>query len=142
MKTVLTLGLQSSLRLFGAFWIFGGFLTLQAARESLFMDRVLDALAPQKEDRLLSYFLFLSSLLTISTGGALLLARCWALLPLGLLIASQIVYFTIQKRRLARAQTEIDREMAEVDPATVNAFKVCWGVAIATGLGCYLGALS
>jgi hypothetical protein len=141
MKTILIIGLQSSLRLFGAFWIFGGFLTWQAARESLFMDQVLDALSTEKEDRLLSYFLFLSSLLTISTGGALLLASCWALLPLGLLIGSQIVYFAIQKYRFDHAQTEAEREMAQTKPATVNAFKVCWVVAIAAGLGCYIDAL-
>lgn len=93
MKTFLVGGLQLCLRLFGAFWIFGGILTFQAAKESLFMDQILDALNPKKEDRLLSYFLLLSSFLTIFTGGALLLARAWALLPLGILIASQIGLF-------------------------------------------------
>jgi len=127
MKTFLVGGLQLWLRLFGAFWIFGGILTFQAARESLFMDQILDALNPKKEDRLLSYFLLLSSFLTICTGGALLFARAWALLPLGILIASQIVYFAIQKYRFNNAQTEIDRDMSEVNPATINAFKVCWG---------------
>jgi hypothetical protein len=141
MKTFLVGGLRLWLRLFGAFWIFGGILTFQAARESLFMDQILDALNPKKEDRLLSYFLLLSSFLTICTGGALLLARAWALLPLGILIASQIVYFAIQKYRFNNARTEIDRDMAKVNPATINAFKVCWGVAIAAGLGGRMGAL-
>lgn len=94
MQNFFVIGLQSCLRLFGAFWIFGGFLTLQAARESLFLDRAIEAIALKKQDRLLSYFLFLGSILTLATGAALVLASRWVFFPLTLSIVSQMVYFS------------------------------------------------
>jgi hypothetical protein len=141
MGTFLVLGLQSCLRLFGAFWIFGGFLTLQAARESLFMDNAIAAISLEKQDKLLSYYLFLGGILTLATGSTLVIASRWTFLPLTLLIISQITYFAIQKHRFNRAQTPEEREDAQVNSTTVNAFKTCWIVAIACGIGWTVGAL-
>lgn len=141
MKTFLVIGLQSCLRLFGAFWIFGGFLTFQAARESLFIDKAIAAISLEKQDKLLSYFLFLSSILTLTTGVTLTLASRWVFLPLTLLIVSQLIYFAIQKRRFNQAETEEQRQDIQVQPTTVNAFKTCLIVAIASGIGWAVGAI-
>lgn len=141
MQNFFVIGFQSCLRLFGAFWIFGGFLTLQAARESLFLDRAIEAIALKKQDKLLSYFLFLGSIFTLATGITLVLASRWVFLPLTLSIVSQIVYFSVQKRRFSRAKTEEEREDAQVQPTTINAFKTSCVVAIACGLGWAVGAI-
>ncbi|MBE9174741.1 hypothetical protein IQ225_04440, partial [Synechocystis salina LEGE 06155] len=134
MEAFWVIGLRSCLRLFGAFWIFGGFLTLQAARESLFLDQALEAIAMEKQDRLLSYFLFLGGLFTLATGIGLVLASRLVFIPLTLSIVSQIVYFSVQRRRFRRAKTAAEREDAQVQPATINAFKTSCLVAIACGL--------
>jgi hypothetical protein len=138
---IFVITLQWLLRLFGAFWIVGGILTFRAARQSSFIDTVLEAISQTKEDRLLSRFLWLSAVLTTLSGVALVLASPWVFAPLTLLILSQILYFRLQSQRFQRAQTEEEREEARVKPATVNAFKVCWGVAALAGLGWYVGAL-
>lgn len=141
MKAFLVIGLQSCLRLFGAFWIFGGFLTFQAARESLFMDKVIAAISLEKQDKLLSYFLFLGSILTLTTGVTLVLASRWVFLPLTLSIISQIIYFAIQRQRFNQAETQEAREDAQVQSTTVNAFKTSLIVAIACGIGWAVGAI-
>ncbi|BFM38428.1 hypothetical protein [Synechocystis sp. LKSZ1] len=133
--------LQWLLRLFGAFWIFGGFLVFQEARQAIFIDDALEALTQEPEDRLVSRFLLLGSILTILSGACLVLASRWVFLPLSLLILSQMVYFALQRQRYQRAQTAEEREAALVSPETVNAFKVCWVVALASGLGWVMGAL-
>ena len=129
------------LRLFGAFWIFGGFFVFQEARQAVFIDNVLEALTQEREDRLVSRFLLLGSILTILSGACLVLDSRWVFLPLSLLILSQMVYFALQRQRYQQAQTAEEREAALVSPETVNAFKVCWGVALAAGLGWAIGAL-
>ncbi|QUS59639.1 hypothetical protein IQE94_11960 [Synechocystis sp. PCC 7339] len=141
MEAFWVIGLRSCLRLFGAFWIFGGFLTLQAARESLSLDRALEAIALEKQDRLLSYFLFLGGLFTLTTGIGLVLASRLVFIPLTLSVISQLVYFWLQKRRFSRAKTEEEREDAQVQPTTINAFKISCVVAIACGLGWAVGSL-
>ncbi|MBE9204749.1 hypothetical protein IQ218_16570 [Synechocystis salina LEGE 06099] len=141
MQNFLVIGLQSCLRLFGAFWIFGGFLTLQGARESLFFDRAIEAIALEKQDRLLSYFLFWGGLFTLTTGIGLVLASRLVFIPLTLSIVSQLVYFWLQKRRFSRAKTEKEREDAQVQPTTMNAFKTSCVVAIACGFGWAVGSL-
>ncbi len=133
--------LQILLRLFGAFWIIGGFFTLQAARESYFIDTVLDALSPVKEDRLVSHFLLAGSILTIASGAGLLLSSRWVFLPLGALILSQLIYFTIQNQRLRRAKTPDEREEATVSPATINAFNVSVVITLITSFAYFVGAL-
>lgn len=142
MKLFIILSMQSLLRLFGAFWIFGGFMTFNAAKQSYFMDSILDSLSSEKEDRLVSYFLFIGSVLTILSGVGLLLTNCWLFFPLSLLIVSQIIYFAIQQKRFETSKTEEEREGARVNPATLNAFKVSLGVLITASLGWAIGALT
>ena len=138
---IFVITLQLLLRLFGAFWIVGGLLTFRAARQSSFIDTALEAISQKKEDPLVSRCLWLSSVLTTLSGVALVLASPWVFTPLTLLILSQILYFHLQRQRFQRVQTGAEREDTQVSPSTVNAFKVCWGVAAVAGLGWYVGAL-
>ena len=112
------------LRLFGGFWIVGGLLTFRAARQSLFIDHVLESLSQEPEDRLVSHFLLLSAILTFLTGLGLCLARRWSLIPLGVLVVSQPFYFHLKTERFEQAQTEEERENYRIQPSTRNAFWV------------------
>lgn len=133
--------LQWGLRLFGVFWIIGSFLTLQAARQSTFLDAALEQMTSDKSDRLLTYHLWLSSGLTLMSGLGLALASRWALVPLSLSLVTQMMYFTIQDRRRQRARTPEARSDATVSRASWNAFKVTWVVAglalVCTTLGIF-----
>lgn len=102
----------------------GGVLTFQAARQSLFMDKVLDALSPEPEDRLVSYFLLMSAPLTFLSGLGLLVTSRWVLIPLGVLVISQIIYFLLKNQRLSKAKTPEEYEEHQVQSTTRNAFIV------------------
>lgn len=141
MLTTLTTFLIWGLRLFGGFWVLGGVLALQQARQAHFMDNVLEALSQEKEDRLTSRFLLVGSVLTICSGAALVLSSQWALIPLALLVVSQLIYFRLQQQRFQRATNEEDRLDATVQPATENAFIVSLVVAVAAFLCWRLGGL-
>ncbi len=133
--------LECLLRIFGAFWVIGGSLTFQQARNASFMDTALEAITQEKEDRFVSRFLLICALLTILSGIGLALASHWVLLPLALLILSQCVYFAIQKQRFVQAKTSEERDEARIDSATRNAFFVSLVVAITALVGVRLGAL-
>ncbi len=72
--SLLVFFLEWSLRVFGAFWVIGATITFQKARQASFMDNALEAITQQKEDRLVSRFLFISALLTLMSGIGLTLA--------------------------------------------------------------------
>lgn len=133
--------LEWLLRIFGVFWILGGALTLQQARQANLMDTALEAITQKPEDRLVSRFLWIGGGLTLLSGVGLALASRWVLLPLALLLVSQGVYFAIQSRRFDRAQTDEVREEAQIAPATRNAFVVSVVVAIVAWLSVKLGIL-
>lgn len=133
--------LEWLLRSFGAFWIFGGALTVQKARQAYFIDTALEAITQKKEDRLVSRFLFIGGILTLLSGVGLALASRWALIPLGLLIGSQGIYFAIQNQRFAQAKTDEDQEEARIAPTTRNAFKLSMLVAIAALVAERIGVL-
>jgi hypothetical protein len=137
----IALCLEWLLRCFGAFWILGGALTVQKARQAYLIDTALEAITQEKEDRLVSRFLFIGAILTLLSGVGLALSSRWALIPLGLLICSQAVYFTIQNRRFAQAKTDEDREEARIAPTTRNAFKLSILVAIAALVAERIGVL-
>lgn len=137
LSTLLTWGL----RIFGGFWVLGGLLALQQARQARFIDNALEALTQEKEDRLTSRFLLAGSVLTLGSGIGLIFSSQWALIPLSLLVLSQLIYFRLKQQRLQRATSEEDRLDATVQPATINAFVVSLVVAIAAFLAWILGGL-
>ena len=137
----LLLLLEWALRVFGAFWIFGGALTLRAARQARLIDTALETLTQEKEDRLVSRFLLIGAILTLLSGVGLALASRWVLLPLMGLVLSQGIYFAIQERRFAQAKTEDEREDARIAPSTRNAFWVSLVVAIVAVLAAKIGVL-
>jgi hypothetical protein len=133
--------LQIPLRSFGLVWMIGGVYTFQQARQSDAIDTVLEALTQSKEDKLTNRFLYIGSVLTFSSGLGLVILSRWVLLPLGLLVGSQLVYFRLKQQRRFSAQTEEQKLDAKVYPSTVNAFWVSVGVAIAALVGLKLGLL-
>ncbi len=133
--------LELLLRLFGLFWIAGGAFVLRYARLASQLDRVLDAMQPHPEDRLVSRFLWVGGLLTLLSGLGLALASRWAIAPLAALIASQLAYIAIQDRRFRKAETDAERTAATVAASTVRAFGVSLGVGAAVLVGVHLGAL-
>lgn len=133
--------LEWLLRLFGVFWILGGFLTLQQARQSNFLDTALEKITQKPEDRLVTRFLWICGSFTLCSGLGLALANRLALLPLILLVLVQGIYLTIQARRFDRAQTDEAREDAQISSATRNAFGVSLGVTIVAFIAMKLGIL-
>ncbi|MBW4576995.1 MAG: hypothetical protein KME08_17110 [Aphanothece sp. CMT-3BRIN-NPC111] len=133
--------LEWLLRAFGAFWVIGGAFTLQQARQASFIDSAIEAITQEKENRLVSRFLFMSALLTLLSGIGLALASRWVLLPLALLIVSQGVYFAIQRQQFTQAKTDEERDEARIASSTRNAFIVSLVVAIAALVGERVGAL-
>jgi len=133
--------LESLLRAFGAFWILGGVLTIKQAYMASFIDQALESLTLEKEDKLVTYFLFIGGTLTFLTGLGLALLSLWVFLPLALLIGSQMIYFTLQHQRFIKAKTDEQREDATVQPSTRNAFSVSLGVAIAALIALGFGIL-
>jgi uncharacterized membrane protein len=131
--------LEWLLRGFGAAWIIGSGLAFHKAREAALIDRVLGAISGSPEDPLVTRFLFVGSALTLVSGVGLVLATAWALVPLGLLVLSQLVYFALVRRKQARARTAEEREEARVQAATMRAFRLSLLVTLATGVAAWLG---
>lgn len=77
MIDALVFSLEWLLRIFGAFWMIGGAVTFHQALQASLMDSALEAITQEKEDRLVSRFLFVSALLTLLSGIGLALARRW-----------------------------------------------------------------
>lgn len=141
MTNVFMLLLEWLLRLFGIFWIVGGLITFKMAREANFIDSAIEALTQEKEDKLVSQFLSISSLLTLLSGSGLAIASRWVIFPLSLLVASQVFYFTIQRQRFLRANTDELREQAQISPQTKNAFIVSLIVTAIALIGIWVGVL-
>jgi hypothetical protein len=133
--------LEWTLRIFGAFWIVGGGFAIQQARLLDLMENAMETLTNEKEDRLLTRFLFLGGVLTMLSGLGLLIVSRWVFLPLGLLIGSQVIYFAVKRQRFLKAKTAEEREDAEVTPQTQNAFIACLVVAIAAFIALNVGIL-
>lgn len=131
--------LEWLLRGFGAFWIVGSGVAFHKARETALIDHVLGAISGTPEDPLVRRFLFVGSVLTLFSGMGLVLATSWALLPLVLLVGSQLIYFGLMRRKLARARTEEEREEARVQASTHRAFKLSVALTLATGAAVWLG---
>ncbi|KFN52091.1 hypothetical protein N790_12885 [Arenimonas malthae CC-JY-1] len=134
--------LEWLLRGFGVAWIVGSGIAFHKAREAALIDKLLGALSGTPEDPLVTRFQFVGSALTLASGVGLVLATAWALVPLGLLVASQLVYFALVRRKRARAQTPETREEARVQPATRRAFWLSLLVTFATGVAVWLGRFS
>lgn len=133
--------LEWLLRLFGVFWILGGCYALRQAQLANLLDSAMEKISMQSEDRLVSRFLFLGSLLTLISGIGLAMGSRWALLPLGLLVVSQILYFAMQDHRFRNASSQEARQDATINPATVNAFKVTLVISALALVGQWMGAL-
>jgi len=132
--------LEWSLRAFGLFWILGSALAFQQARQAAAIDRVLGTLSGTPEDPLVTRFLFIGSILTLVSGAGLAAGSGWALVPLGLLVLSQLIYFQQKHRAFQRAESDEARAEAQVAPATRNAFLTSLGVTLLTLLAVQVGA--
>jgi len=133
--------LESLLRCFGLFWIVGGVFAFRQAQMADLIDNALDALTLTKEDRLINRFLYIGAILTFLSGLGLVVMSHWALIPVGLLVGSQLVYFGIKYQRLKSAKTDDERLEATINPATLNAFVVSVVIAIALLISLKLGLL-
>lgn len=131
--------LEWSLRSFGCFWIVAGGYTFYKAREAALMDQVLGAITGTPEDPLVTRFLFVSAPLTLLSGMGLVLATAWAALPLGLLVASQLLYFGLLRRKRARARSDEERDEAQPQPATRHAFVLSLLLLLATVVAVQFG---
>jgi len=133
--------LESLLRCFGLFWIVGGVFAFRQAQMADLIDNALDASTQTKEDRLINRFLYIGAILTFLSGLGLVVMSRWALIPVGLLVGSQLVYFGIKYERLKSAKTDDERLEATINPATLNAFVVSVVIAIALLISLKLGLL-
>ncbi|GEM_PF-1160694 len=133
--------IELTLQVFGLFWMVGGVVAFRQAQMSDLIDNALEALTQNKEDRLINQFLYLGSILTFFSGLGLLVRSRWVLISLGLLIASQLVYFKIKHQCMSIAKTEEERLEATVNNSTFNAFIVSIIVAIAALISLKLGLL-
>lgn len=131
--------LEWLLRGFGVFWIVGSGVAFHKARETALIDHVLGAISGTPEDPLVRRFLFVGSVLTLFSGMGLVLATAWALLPLALLVGSQLIYFGLMRRKRARARTKEEQEEAQVSDATRRAFLLSVALTLATGVAVWLG---
>jgi len=127
------------LRGFGVFWIVGSGFAFHKARETALIDHVLGAISGTPEDPLVRRFLFVGSVLTLFSGMALVLATAWALLPLVLLVGSQLIYFGLKRRKRVRARTDEERDDAQVSDSTRRAFLLSVALTLATGVAVWLG---
>lgn len=128
--------LELGLRTFGWFWMIGGIFAFRQAQMAELIDNALDALSEDtKEDRLINRFLFIGSILTFLSGLGLALLSQWTIIPVYLLVLSQLIYFAIKLRRYRLAKTPAERLEATVNQPTINAFIVSLVVAIAASLG-------
>ena len=110
-----------------------GVFALRQAQMADLIDNALDALSDRhapKEDRLINRFLWISSVLTFLSGLGLALLSSWTLIPVYLLVLSQLVYFGINQYRNRQANSK-----TTVNQATINAFILSVVVAIATSCG-------
>ena len=133
--------LEWLLRLFGVFWMAGGIFAFRMARQLDAIDIALEALTRVKEDKLINRFLFIGSILTFCSGLGLFLLTRWVLIPITLLVGSQLIHFQLEHQRMEVAKTEEERTEAKVNPSTIRAFWISVGVAIAAALAYNLGLL-
>ncbi|AFZ34156.1 hypothetical protein Sta7437_0555 [Stanieria cyanosphaera PCC 7437] len=141
MADILILLLEWFFRIFGIFWIVGGLIAFKMAQEANFIDSAIESLTQEKEDKLVSQFLLISSLLTLLSGIGLAIASRLVIFPLSLLVAVQVFYFTIQRQRFISANTEELREQAQISPKTKNAFIVSLIVTAIAFVGIWLSVL-
>lgn len=133
--------LELALQLFGLFWMVGGVFTFRQAQMADLIDNALESLTQEKENRLINRFLFIGSILTFLSGLGLFTLSKWVLIPIFLLVGSQLVYFMIKQQQMKLAKTEEEREEAQINPSTLNAFWVSVAVAIASVISFKLGLL-
>jgi len=136
---MLETALEWLLRGFGVFWIVGSGFAFHKARETALIDHVLGAISGTPEDPLVRRFLFVGSVLTLFSGMGLLLATAWALLPLALLVGSQLIYFELMRRKRAMARADEEQEEAQVSDATRQAFLLSVALTLAAGVAVWLG---
>jgi len=137
----LLLLLKWSLRLFGVFWIIGGIYSFQVARQANFIDSAIEQLTQSRQDRRVTYLLLICAFLTLLSGIGLVVSTRWALLPLGLLLAVQGLYFAHQQHRFRQATSQDELDEAQINPATRNAFVTSIVVTVIAGISVGLGVL-
>ncbi len=96
--------LELTLQLFGLFWMVGGVFTFRQTQMADLNDNALEALTQEKEDRLINRFLFIGSILTFLSGLGLFALSHWALIPIFILVGSQLVYFTIKQQSISSSK--------------------------------------
>jgi hypothetical protein len=133
--------LELTLQVFGLFWMVGGVFAFRQAQMADLIDNALESLTLEKEDRLINRFLFIGSILTFFSGLGLFLLSKWVLIPIIFLVGSQLVYFMIKQQQRKLAKTEEEKQEAEINPSTINAFWISVVVAIASVISLKLGLL-
>lgn len=91
--------LENLIRFFGLFWILGGLVTIQKARESRFMDDILAQLEQNKGDYFLSNYLLVCGILTVLSGLGLVWNQPPTIFLLLSLIICQLSYFYLKNKR-------------------------------------------
>lgn len=127
--------LEWVLRAFGVFWVFAGYFTYKEAQKSKMLDQILGALEPPSEpDKIITFYLYLSTVLTTISGAFIVSGSRWAWIATGVLVLSQIIYFMTQSYHYSKAKNEEDREDATVSQKTKNAFIV----SVIVWIGCLI----
>jgi len=115
--------LTNILKIFGLLWIAGGLFVCIEVFKSSKMDKYIQAIDfNYKPDYKEYIFSLLIGLLTLLSGVTLFLYQDVAILFLGLLIITQLIFFDFREKKFKVSQTDADKEFYSISPQTYNAY--------------------
>jgi len=115
--------ITNSLKIFGLFWIAGGLFVCLEVLKSSRMDKYIKAINFNHKPDYKEYIFSLAiGFLTLLSGVTLLVSQNIAILFLGLLIITQLMFFDFREKKFKASQTDSDKENYSISPQTYNAY--------------------
>ncbi|GAB4308691.1 MAG: hypothetical protein Kow0091_14050 [Geminocystis sp.] len=115
--------LTNSLKIFGLFWIAGGLFVCIEVLKSSRMDKYIKAIDFNYKTDYQEYIFSLGiGLLTLLSGITLLIFQDSAILFLGLLIITQLMFFDFRDKKFKASKTDSDKEYYSISSQTYNAY--------------------
>ncbi|WP_330202287.1 hypothetical protein [Cyanobacterium sp. Dongsha4] len=115
--------LTNSLKIFGLFWIAGGLFVCIEVLKSSRMDKYIKAIDFNYKTDYQEYIFSLGiGLLTLLSGITLLIFQDSAILFLGLLIITQLMFFDFRDKKFKASKNDSDKEYYSISSQTYNAY--------------------